>query len=137
MGSPAPYVTSRSERGIVTISAVTDEPAPQIVSFRSRAVVEESTTCACYCCLARFSPASITEYVDGDLTPLCPRCGVDSVLASASYGGTLPDDEKLAAHRQQWFGDLKVNEDTGKRRCILDFFSAESVEEPPEGSSQP
>lgn len=114
-----------------------DEPAPQIVSFKSRTAVEESPVCACYCCLARFSPANITEYVDRELTPLCPRCGVDSVLASASYGGTLPDDAKLATYRRQWFGDLESNDGTGKKRGILDFFSAESSEEPQEGSSRP
>ena len=55
----------------------------------NRRDVERSERCGCFCCLATFAPSEIHEWCDEDAsgqgqTPLCPRCGIDAVLASAS-----------------------------------------------------
>jgi len=40
-----------------------------------------ATECGCFYCLEIFQPAEIAEWTDNDLTALCPRCGIDSVIA--------------------------------------------------------
>ncbi|OHU34212.1 hypothetical protein BKG80_06700 [Mycobacteroides chelonae] len=35
-------------------------------------------------CLAIYSPSTITEWTDYDDSALCPKCGIDSVLAENS-----------------------------------------------------
>jgi len=57
-------------------------------SIAHRALVLGSERCGCFNCLSIFSPATIsrwTDEVDGEcVTALCPRCGIDSVIGSAS-----------------------------------------------------
>jgi hypothetical protein len=53
-------------------------------SSQHREAVLASELCACFYCLAHFAPGEIEEWVDGEQTALCPRCGVDAVLGSAS-----------------------------------------------------
>lgn len=36
--------------------------------------------CGCYYCLRKFNPEDIREYIDDGTTPLCPYCGIDSVI---------------------------------------------------------
>jgi hypothetical protein len=66
-----------------------------------RAEIDGSGVCGCFYCLARFAPAEITEWVDTDTTALCPRCGIDSVIGSAS--GYPITAEFLARMRAHWF----------------------------------
>lgn len=40
--------------------------------------------CGCFYCLAVYSPSAITEWTDYDDSALCPKCGIDSVLAEDS-----------------------------------------------------
>ena len=81
--------------------------------YRHRAEVEASASCGCFYCLAVFPPSRISEWVDwpegtpADLelslgtTALCPECGIDSVIGSASG---LPIDAKfLSAMQAHWF----------------------------------
>jgi hypothetical protein len=49
-----------------------------------RAEIDASDLCGCFYCLDAFSATDIIEWVDGDQTALCPRCGIDSVIGSAS-----------------------------------------------------
>ena len=48
--------------------------------------VRAARQCGCYHCLALFSPAEITEWIEpvpgqsGEATALCPQCGIDAVL---------------------------------------------------------
>jgi hypothetical protein len=79
-------------------------------SFQNRAEVERSESCACFHCFARFAPSEIRLWTDSDdpsdedpgalrpdtdtfrgATAICPRCGYDSVIGSAS-GYELSDD---------------------------------------------
>jgi hypothetical protein len=40
--------------------------------------------CGCFYCKSIFAPSKIVEWVDDDDTALCPFCGIDSVIGSAS-----------------------------------------------------
>ncbi|MGC4042779.1 MAG: cytoplasmic protein [Armatimonas sp.] len=48
-----------------------------------RAAILASNACACFYCLAHFTPAEITEWIEDGETALCPKCGIDSVLYTA------------------------------------------------------
>lgn len=58
-------------------------------SFRNRDRVMAGRVCGCFHCLATFPADEIREWVDNDQTALCPRCGVDSVLAEVTDRATL------------------------------------------------
>jgi len=51
---------------------------------RHRGELEASARCACFFCFRTFPPASIKAWIDAKQTALCPGCGVDSVIGSAS-----------------------------------------------------
>jgi hypothetical protein len=70
----------------------------------NRAAVEASTWCGCFYCYAIFSPTEICEWIDqdsGSQTALCPRCGIDSVLADQS--GYPITKEFMATMYSYWF----------------------------------
>ena len=83
-------------------------------SIRHRPELEASEACGCFYCLAIFPPSAIEIWVDyPDDTPegredefgvtaLCPKCGIDSVIGSAS-GYPINSDflDRMEAH---WFG---------------------------------
>ncbi|MEY3298224.1 MAG: hypothetical protein RLZZ597_1484 [Cyanobacteriota bacterium] len=55
-------------------------------------------------CLAIFSPTAIIEWTDeGDSTALCPRCGIDAVIGSASGYPITPTF--LQAMHAYWFAE--------------------------------
>lgn len=66
-----------------------------------------SGVCGCFCCLRTFPPAEIEEWVDEDprtgigRTALCPHCGIDSVIGSASGFAITP--ELLQRMQAYWF----------------------------------
>jgi len=70
-------------------------------SFKSRKETMASELCGCFYCLATFLPAEIEEWTDDGQTPLCPKCGIDSVIGSAS--GFLIDKEFLKSMNARWF----------------------------------
>jgi hypothetical protein len=51
---------------------------------RHREEIQASTRCACFFCFRTFPHTEIKSWIDANQTALCPRCGVDSVLGSAS-----------------------------------------------------
>ncbi len=53
-------------------------------SSRHRAEIESSSRCGCFFCFKTFVPTSIKSWTDGNQTALCPACGVDAVIGSAS-----------------------------------------------------
>lgn len=71
-------------------------------SSQHRAEVLASETCGCFFCIRRFPPGEITEWVDDGETALCPHCGIDAVLGSASGHPLTP--ELLRAMNGAWFG---------------------------------
>jgi hypothetical protein len=70
-------------------------------AMRNRGELEKSKACGCFYCERVFSPAGITEWIDDGETAMCPYCGIDAVLASAS-GFEL---SKKFLHRmcERWF----------------------------------
>ena len=58
--------------------------AAQVHASQHRVEVEASDRCACYFCFRTFAPAAIKAWTDKQQTALCPSCGVDSVIGSAS-----------------------------------------------------
>ncbi|MBV8755655.1 MAG: cytoplasmic protein [Deltaproteobacteria bacterium] len=51
---------------------------------RHRVEIEASARCVCFFCFRSFASADIKSWIDANQTALCPRCGVDSVIGSAS-----------------------------------------------------
>jgi hypothetical protein len=54
-------------------------------SSRHRVEIEASAQCACFFCFRTFASKDIKVWIDAEQTALCPRCGIDSVLGSASH----------------------------------------------------
>jgi hypothetical protein len=67
----------------------------------NRADLEKDKVCGCYFCKEIYPPPEISEwcceYARGDeVTALCPRCGIDSVIGESSgYPITAPFFEKM------------------------------------------
>jgi hypothetical protein len=62
--------------------------------------------CGCFYCCKIYSPTNITEWTDHDdlgqgLTAICPKCGIDSVIAVA--GDTTEVKRFLKKMERQWF----------------------------------
>jgi NAD-dependent SIR2 family protein deacetylase len=57
-------------------------------SFKSRKEIEGSNKCGCFHCLAIFDSSEIDDCIDeadgAPQTPLCPKCGIDSVIGDKS-----------------------------------------------------
>ena len=64
--------------------------------FNNREEIASSEQCGCFYCLSIFSPADIEDWIDKDKTAMCPKCGIDSVLAEFT-----PD--LLKKMQQEWF----------------------------------
>ena len=84
-----------------------------------RLEVSSSTRCACFYCLAIFSPTEIVEWIDEDAagvgrTAACPKCSVDSVLGDRS--GFQLTEEFLQNMHAYWFGaEAPVDVSAGPR----------------------
>jgi hypothetical protein len=58
-------------------------------SIRHREEILASKQCGCFFCCAIFTPQEIEEWVDDEpdgpeVTALCPKCGIDSVIDDQS-----------------------------------------------------
>jgi len=80
-----------------------DVKAAHAFSSKHRQQVLASERCGCFYCCALFSPHDIAEWTDEDSTALCPRCGIDAVLGSAS--GVPLTRDFLQQMKHAWFGD--------------------------------
>lgn len=71
--------------------------------------IEKSDSCGCFHCGSVLAPSEIQDWLhdrltdgrEGD-TAICPKCGIDSVLGSAS--GFSTTTEFLGRMREYWFG---------------------------------
>jgi hypothetical protein len=74
-------------------------------SFRNREEVQVSSLCGCFYCLRTFAPAEVVDWEDEkggvSATALCPKCGIDSVIGSAS--GFPVTEDFLKRMNQHWF----------------------------------
>jgi hypothetical protein len=66
-----------------------------------RETFKGSSVCGCFYCLEVFSPGEIEHWTDDDDTALCPKCGIDSVIGSAS--GYPIEREFLRKMHDRWF----------------------------------
>jgi hypothetical protein len=68
--------------------------------------IMNSEWCGCFYCLAIFRPSEIKMWIDEQdamgQTALCPRCGIDSVIGSASKHPVV--EEFLKLMQLCWFG---------------------------------
>jgi len=71
----------------------------------NRDEIFSSGRCGCFYCLEVFLPVEVREWTDEKdgvgQTALCPRCGIDSVIGSAS--GYPTTTEFLQAMKEYWF----------------------------------
>lgn len=51
---------------------------------KHRTELEASARCGCFFCFRTFATSEIKTWIDAKQTALCPRCGVDAVIGSAS-----------------------------------------------------
>ncbi len=79
--------------------------AAHVWSSHHKTEVDKSEVCGCFKCLALFRPSEVAEWCDAGLTALCPRCGIDAVLPSASGVSLKP--EFLKEMQAYWFGPVK------------------------------
>lgn len=71
-------------------------------SSRHRKNILQSDNCGCFYCQSVFKPADILEWIDDDLTALCPNCGIDSVIGDKS-GYPVTDLDFLKQMHTHWF----------------------------------
>jgi hypothetical protein len=76
-------------------------------SIRHEKQIMASDICGCFYCRKIFKPSDIVEWIDeseeigGGRTAMCPKCGIDSVIGSASgYPITV---EFLKKMQRKWF----------------------------------
>ena len=70
---------------------------------KHRPEILSSASCGCFYCLECFGPHEIDEWIEEEGTALCPRCGIDSVIGSAS--GFVLTKEFLKEMNDYWFGE--------------------------------
>ena len=70
-------------------------------SDHHRDELRRSAECGCFYCLGIYPPDLIDEWVDDGQTALCPECGIDSVIGSAS--GYPIETDFLQRMREHWF----------------------------------
>ena len=69
----------------------------------NRENLSKSEVCGCFHCLDVYDPSEIFEWIhdkNGD-TAFCPKCGIDSVIGSAS--GYPIEMEFLSRMKKYWF----------------------------------
>lgn len=61
-----------------------------------------SENCGCFYCAQIYSPSEIEDWIDdNDGCALCPKCGIDSVIGSAS--GYPITTDFLKQMKKRWF----------------------------------
>jgi hypothetical protein len=66
----------------------------------NRVELEASEACGCIACERIYFPSEIVQWVDGE-TAVCPHCGADAVVGSASRIPIIPGVLRRAHER--WF----------------------------------
>ena len=51
-------------------------------SRNNREELAANDVCGCFNCVTVFSPREIAAWIDDGKTALCPKCGIDTVLAN-------------------------------------------------------
>jgi hypothetical protein len=66
-----------------------------------RAEILKSSLCGCFHCLSVYPSSKIEEWIDDGECAMCPKCGIDSVIGSAS--GYPVTAEFLKEMQEYWF----------------------------------
>jgi hypothetical protein len=76
-------------------------------SIHHKHEILDSDLCGCFHCWKTFTPDQIEDWTDvGTVkgpTSICPKCGIDSVIGSAS-GIPVDDPEFIRDMSRYWFG---------------------------------
>jgi hypothetical protein len=70
-------------------------------SSKHHSEILKSDLCGCFYCEKTFGPGEIVDWIDEQRTALCPKCGIDSVIGSAS--GYPISGEFLHEMCEYWF----------------------------------
>jgi hypothetical protein len=73
-----------------------DGKSPEHDSFHNRGHMTPGMPCGGYHCLAVFPGDDVHQWIDDDLTALCPRCGIDAVVPGLTDTATLRDPHEHA-----------------------------------------
>ncbi len=76
--------------------------------------IQESEICGCFYCLKTFPPSEIIEWLGLNFSKdsaVCPKCGIDSVLGSAS--GYPITHEFLGRMKKYWMSAHRVASNKG------------------------
>lgn len=71
-------------------------------TFKTKSIIKDSTKCACYYCLQEFNFNEIIEFIDNKETPVCPNCGIDSVLGDNQVDNLELEKVKMHIHSFCW-----------------------------------
>jgi hypothetical protein len=71
------------------------------IAFKNRIIIETGMACGCFSCGKTFVRTAIVEWVDDDLTPVCPFCHIDAVLGE--HQGFPLTEEFLTAMYNRYF----------------------------------
>jgi hypothetical protein len=100
---------SRIEESEIMINAIPIDSdlclAAHKHSTHHRAEIEASPRCGCFFCFRTFRSSDIKAWIDASQTALCPTCGVDSVIGSASNHRL--DDAFLRGMHARFFASQK------------------------------
>lgn len=88
------------------VEAFKSQGGPEIEAHahcnNNRNELTRSDVAGCFYCCETFDPKSIEDWVDNDDCALCPKCGIDSVIGSAS-GFPAGDVNFLERMHKKWF----------------------------------
>ena len=70
-------------------------------SSQHRTLLQQSERSGCFYCLETFAYSEIEDWCDDEQTAMCPHCGIDAVLGSASVEALIP--ELLQAMHRAYF----------------------------------
>lgn len=70
-------------------------------SSQHRTLLQQSERSGCFYCLETFAYSEIEDWCDDEQTAICPHCGIDAVLGSASVEALTP--ELLQAMHRAYF----------------------------------
>ena len=84
--------------------------------IRHRDEILRSERCGCFRCCETFRPRGVWEWIDDGQTAMCPYCGTDAVIGSAS--GYPLTHEFLGRMASVWFADAPF-ERCGSLRWLL------------------
>jgi len=68
-----------------------------IASWKSRHKIEREGTASCFHCKKKMKVEEVVDWLDDELTGMCPHCGIDSLLPGEV------SDELLSAMKKKWF----------------------------------